>query len=367
MDVKAFYIQLIKRTTFFLVFFCLITLIQCREPEKTTAVTVNYSNGKAVSITLVGGESTDSYEVFKQETIDQPVLGSFSSDGKTTVFVPVLPFSEEQSYEVRKENKTIVEFTILKEQGDSEEKPQLLHIYPSTDTVPENLLKMYFVFSKPMQQVHNALDYIKVYNVQQNKQLDIFLELQTELWNKEHTQLTLWLDPGRIKTGLQPNKEKGLPIVAGNTYRLEVSADWEDANGEPLGIATQKEFYVGERDNRKPTMYDWKYDIPKPGSSGALTIHFNEILDAMLIQESIQVKTELGNKVSGTFRLGSKERSLEFIPEAPWVAGYYKVIAQAKLEDLAANNLNTLFDQDITALSGATGQQDYYTKSIRIQ
>ena len=36
----------------------------------------------------------------------------------------------------------------------------------------------------------------------------IFLELENELWNPEHTQLTLWLDPGRIKRDLIPNQRK---------------------------------------------------------------------------------------------------------------------------------------------------------------
>ena len=43
----------------------------------------------------------------------------------------------------------------------------------------------------------------------------IFLDLQPELWNKERTILTLWLDPGRIKRDLQPNKKLGLPLELG--------------------------------------------------------------------------------------------------------------------------------------------------------
>ena len=32
-----------------------------------------------------------------------------------------------------------------------------------------------------------------------------FLDLQPELWNDDATELTLWLDPGRIKLDLIPN------------------------------------------------------------------------------------------------------------------------------------------------------------------
>ena len=41
-----------------------------------------------------------------------------------------------------------------------------------------------------------------------------FLDLQPELWNAEGTVLTLWLDPGRIKRDLIPNKELGIPLKA---------------------------------------------------------------------------------------------------------------------------------------------------------
>ena len=71
-----------------------------------------------------------------------------------------------------------------------------------------------------MQEVRNSLEYIKVINLNTQKEEDIFLTLETELWNADHTELTLWLDPGRIKKDLIPNQKLGIPIKNGNSYEL---------------------------------------------------------------------------------------------------------------------------------------------------
>ena len=55
-----------------------------------------------------------------------------------------------------------------------------------------------------------------------------------ELWDPSQTRLTVLFDPARIKRGLVPNAQLGLPLRAGRRYRLEIDSAWPDAQGVAL-------------------------------------------------------------------------------------------------------------------------------------
>ena len=46
-------------------------------------------------------------------------------------------------------------------------------------------------------------------------------------------------------------------------------------------------------------------------------------------------------------KLVSLERSLYFYPKTNWEPGLYEITIDSRLEDLAGNNLNHVFDKDI--------------------
>ena len=95
-----------------------------------------------------------------------------------------------------------------------------LRIYPTTDSVPLNLLKMTLEFDHPMDK-SRSFDHLSFYS--EGEELGLpFLDLQTELWNLERTRLTLWLDPGRIKQGLIPNERDGNPLKSERIYRFQL-------------------------------------------------------------------------------------------------------------------------------------------------
>ena len=250
------------------------------------------------------------------------------------------------SYELKIDNKTLTEFTINQPEENAE-KARVLAIYPSRDTVPENLLKIYLAFSKPMQEVHAALDFIEVYNITKDEPTDIFLPLQNELWNQEHTELTLWLDPGRIKRDLIPNREKGQPLEQGSSYRISIDQQWQDAQGNYLEKDTIKEFYVKERDSKKPNVNNWNLQIPKKETLGTLVISLGEAMDAMLLKETLVIRSADNKQVVGSFKLSRKEQELIFQPIIIWKTGDYHLLIKSKLEDLAGNNMNHLFDKDL--------------------
>ena len=321
------------------------------EKSKTNdSVEIVWENKQAIAIKIpkskVNSNKTKKLKVsLSSSESSAKILGDYSVDGEYVRFTPLIPLTPELDYNIY-EGSTLISAVTIPLPLDSE-IPIVENIFPSSDSVPENMLKMYFVFSKPMQEVR-SLDYIKVYDNKNDSLVDVFLDLQPELWNKKHTRLTLWLDPGRIKTDLIPNKERGLPIIEGKDYRLEIAAEWKDYTGVPLGVPYQKTFHVETRDTQSPDIRSWGILPPKAGSLEVLRIQFQEVMDAVLSKEVIKIYNKEGQEIAGVFLLEDNEKELSFKPENTWKSGGYYILVDAKLEDLAGNNLNRLFDTDLT-------------------
>ncbi|WP_299317257.1 Ig-like domain-containing protein [uncultured Maribacter sp.] len=334
-----------KKIKFLLVFFYGLLLTNCGKKEDITDFKIHYNKERATAISFDSSEDTNVYDIFVKGVSTTPMLGTFTQDQGKIVFEPVIPFSNGGFYELKKEAHTILEFEI---EAKKTKAPALLSIYPSNDSVPENLLKIYFVFSQPMQAVGKMTDYITVYNKTDGKDATVFLELENELWNAKHTQLTLWLDPGRIKRDLIPNKEKGLPLQEGKEYEISISDELKGANGMTLSTIYTKTLSVISRDTQKPSSKNWEINPPKSATKDALTINFNEALDAILLKESFLIKGSNNEIVTGNYNIGSNENQLIFKPDTIWKIGNYKIKVDPILEDLAGNNLKHLFDQNIS-------------------
>lgn len=341
MDVRNSHKRL-KKISLALVFFCIILIGGCQN-DASDDLTILYRGGKASGVRIAAeGEVA----VYVAGETDTAVLGELVPDGDHVIFWPVVPFTSGTEYEVYEDGRSLGTFEIVGIESD--DIPKVVALYPTADTVPENLLKMYIQFSHPMQEVNSALDYITVWNDTENRAEDIFLELPTELWNAEHTRLTLWLDPGRIKTDLIPNRELGLPIKRGHRYTLRIAPEWQDRNGHILDAPFTKTFYVGNRDNEKPRINKWELQLPKTGTRDPLVVDFGEHMDAILAMESLVVWNDKNQMFSsGRFELTNNERTLNVIPSMDWVAGTYRLTSRANFEDLAGNNLDRLFDRDL--------------------
>jgi len=353
-----------KKIKILLVFFCFITVVGCSEKGAIEPIYVYDESNRVIGIQFNAHDDVHQFKVvLKGQTT--AILGEFTaSNTSLTTFKPIIPFSAGESYELHKDANRIAQFSIPELHIDT--RPTLEHIYPTSDKVPENLLKMYFVFSEPIQEVGNILDYISIINIDENVQKDVFLKLESELWNKEHTTLTLWLDPGRIKTDLIPNKEKGLPIINGNSYSLTVKKELKSAKGIMMSSDHVKNFEVTTRDDQKPSISQWKLNLPIKNTVQELSINLNETLDALLLLETISVYYK-DQKIKGEFSLSNTETSLHFRPHQSWQAGAYKIIVSSILEDLAGNNLNRLFDNDVHTESNESVESSYKSISFQIE
>ena len=336
----------LKKIKFNLVFFCTaISLIGCVQDKELQELMVNYEKEKAVSVSFKYSGDPSHLQFFIPGEMVTPILGTLTNENASMVFRPVLPFSAKQQYEIR--NKTKVLSTFAVDDLITAKTPELLAIYPSKDTVPENLLKVYLQFSQPMQEVGESLSFITVTDMTTSKEVSVFLELESELWNKSHDRLTLWLDPGRIKTDLIPNKNLGPPLLEGHNYAIHISSQWKSAKGIPLDQEYKKELYITTKDDKKPVPEHWNITPPTATTKAPLRIDFGESMDAILALETITLLNDKEQRVAGTLKLSPKEEAVMFTPVKPWKKGSYTILIASKLEDLSGNNLSRLFDTDL--------------------
>jgi len=346
-----------------LVFFCLVQFYNCNNKDEISDVKIVYENEKAAAVYFTTNLDENNIKIYLKGNRETSVLGETVKENGIITFIPIVPFSNGKTYEIR-HHEQLYESFIINNVIDKI-KPELLSIYPTRDTVPENLLKMYFVFSKPMQEVNSALEYITVVDETKKEEVSVFLELQTELWNKDHTQLTLWLDPGRIKTDIIPNEKLGLPIVNGNKYTISISKEFKDANGNPLNDNYSKTIFVRKRDSQIPDLKNWTITRPETNTKNVLTINFGESLDFALALETVKIINPDGKIVNGNFMLSKKESILHFLPASKWKSGNHTISVDSKLEDLAGNNLNHLFDRDLNMKVNNGGDSKF--KSIQLE
>jgi hypothetical protein len=219
-------------------------------------------------------------------------------------------------------------------------------VYPTADVLPENLLKFYVHFSAPMQGGH-IYSHIHLRD-ETGKAVELpFLEIDEELWDPEMTRLTLFIDPGRIKRGVQPLEEIGPALEEGKRYTLEIDAGWRDGNGLPLKESFRKSFRVAAQDRDPPTLASWKLQSPRAGTRASLTVKFPEPMDRALALRVIGVVDAAGQLVNGESALSEHEKRWSFTPNESWTAGGYHLQVQNTIEDLAGNNIGKAFEVDL--------------------
>lgn len=301
--------------------------------------------------------------IIRIEGSRENMLGDYSYDNQGVIFTPLLRLTPGNTYEVLIEGKIISKLTVpLKK---TEQTVELYAIYPSADTLPENLLKFYLLFSKPMRRGVSE-KYIRLLNENGDTLQNIFLNLNSELWDEKGKQLTIWLDPGRIKRGLKPNERDGNPLKKGNSYTLSISEEWPDLQGSKLVKTYLKNFIASGKDIQSPDPSIWKMDIPKANSRQALSINFIEPLDQALLHNSVTVTDRDGVALKGRILVQESESSLLFYPDLPWSSSTYYLKIDSRLEDLAGNNLNRLFDRDLLKDKSA-GKNDFYTEQFVVK
>lgn len=225
----------------------------------------------------------------------------------------------------------------------SEQHVHVSAVYPTADILPENLLRFYIYFNKPMK-TEDTLDHVYLTDSSEKRLEGVFIENKFNLWSPDRTRLTLLFDPGRVKTGLVAHNTLGRALQAGETYHLVVDA----AGLEQLDCTSThtKKFKVEVADYEKPTVSNWTLSQPKYASKTPLTVDFPSPIDHTSLAFRIRVKTNKGEPVAGSISLANEERQWIFTPKRVWQTGEsYALFVDPVLEDIAGNRPTGLFDQ----------------------
>ncbi len=282
------------------------------------------------------------------------LTGTWRSIGDTIAFFPRFPPSSGVALWVRLNAARLGReselpprwwrFELSAEVADTA-APRLLAIHPAANTLPENLLRWYLEFSRPMRP-GQALDHVRLLDAEGKEDRTAFLDTSEELWDPDGYRLTLLFDPGRVKRGIRTNLEQGRPLVAGRSYRLRVAPGWQDRSGRAIATASTKAFTVVDADHAGPDPAHWELLLPVIGGTDPIVASFGEPLDRALASRLIAVVDGRGEPVPGTVRVEEGERRWQFTPTERWLAERYQLQVSPELEDIAGNRPGRAFDHE---------------------
>ena len=212
-------------------------------------------------------------------------------------------------------------------------------IYPSSGTIPENTLRLYVHFTKPMRRGQVAK---RVRLLDENNAVierAFIVGPLGELWDGDQRRLTLLLDPGRIKRGVGPNRRLGPALVAGCERTLIIDGRFTDAEGRPLDTEYNKTYKIADavRDAVQPNR--WTIAAPETNSRAPLRIGFPRSLDNGMLSHAIRVYDDDEGAIDGRAIITAGETGWSFTPAKPWKNRSHSIRVAANLEDISGNNL----------------------------
>ena len=273
------------------------------------------------------------------------IAGSYALDGEGLHFRPVFPFVSGLRYTARLDTGAgaplVHGFEVAPPTGEG---PRVTAVFPSGDTLPENALRLYVHFSRPME-ARDAHRHVRLEQEDGRVVPLAFVEVQHGLWDPRRTRLTLLFHPGRIKRGVAPGERLGPPLRAGESYRLVVDPAMRDASGRPLGSDLEWRIRGTVADRESPRAEGLRVHVPGAGDT-PLVVELPEPLDEGLLRRLIWVEDSEGRAVAGTAAISDGETRWSFRPERPWSPGRYGLRVHPALEDRAGNRFDRVFDRE---------------------
>ena len=283
------------------------------------------------------------------------MLGSYSVADDALRFTPLYPLDPGREYRVRFDpgrlpgaappGATAIVATVGEPARDTTPSTVVTRVYPTSDVVPENLLRMYVEFSGPMGRP-SGIPYMSLFDEDGKEIRGAFLPLDYEFWSPDHTRFTAFFDPGRVKDGILPNQEMGRALTPGRSVTLVISHEWRDQYGRPLKEDFKRVFRVGPPDEHPLDTASWRIQPPPAvGRRDGLVVIFPEPLDHGLLMRALGVRRG-ADAVDGDIVVDQAETRWTFTPREPWRGGSYELLALDILEDIAGNQIGRAFEVD---------------------
>jgi hypothetical protein len=279
---------------------------------------------------------------------ESAILGTYEHRQGTLVFRPRYPLVHGQCYratfEPIKGRPTTLEYVVPPRPRTP---PAVVEkVYPTAHVLPANQIKFYLHFSKPMRETDDIFDQIQLLDEDGKPVFDPWR--RTELWSADSKRLTLWVHPGRVKQGVNLREEMGTAMGPNQEYRLVISADLLDSDGQRLDKAFTKKFRTTAEVRVRVAVDEWKLLPPAAESKEALRLEFPRPLDRALLDRYVGVVNDKGKPVAGRIEVGTEERFWSLHPTEPWKFAEYRVVVDERLEDLAGNTPLRVFDTDLS-------------------
>lgn len=281
------------------------------------------------------------YELIEQYLIFKPTY--FPTPGiHYTVFfdLPLTP----KRLKGNTERPTIIQ-TIQVPDEEHFAQNQVVKVSPETAMVPSNLLKFYIHFSSPMG-FENPYNFINLLSEDSIPLSNPFVKIPSGLWDDQRKRLTLLIHPGRIKRGVGPLMAEGPVLEEGKTYHLEIDKKWTDSNGQIMERSFTKSFVVTTQERDRIDLSQWRITLPKARTLNFLQIVLPKLLDEALAERLITVHNQNDEEILTTLDLRGAVKTIFVKPGHPWRKGVYSIRIDQRLEDLAGNRFNTLFDNE---------------------
>ncbi len=280
------------------------------------------------------------------------VAGAYTLDAEGLPFRPLFPFVSGLRYTARLDlghgAPLMRGFDVAPPTGEG---PRVTAVFPSGDTLPENALRVYVHFSRPMEP-RDAHRHVRLEQADGSVVPLAFVEVPHGLWDPQRTRLTLLFHPGRVKRGVAPGEALGAPLQAGATYRLVVDGAMRDASGRTLGRDFPWRFRATSADRESPHAEGLRVHAPATVTE-PLVVELPEPLDEALLHRLIWVEDASGRSVAGLAAVSERETRWRFRPESAWLPGRYGLRVHPALEDRAGNRFDRVFDRK--SGSGAAG------------
>lgn len=302
-----------------------------------------YAIDSTKSVFRISGLSKPGNLLVKKANSQRAIWGSFRLQKNELFFYSRVPLKSNIIYQLTSGNelssKVLTSFELSELLAPS--KTSVLNIYPLPSRLPENLLRIHIEFSRVMSR-GDAYKHISLFNKTTGRvEKDAFANTKYELWSENGKILTLYFDPGRIKTGLSLNKEFGLPLRLGNHYELVINSEWRDIHGVQLEQGITKKIEVQKKVNERLSIYGFRISA----SPALIAVDFGRIINQYQIQDFIKVFFE-EKEVRGVWSTDSDSRVC-FTPEKKLRKGRYLVKISSELEDVSGNSFRRRFEEPI--------------------
>jgi hypothetical protein len=288
-------------------------------------------------------------------------------------FIPYFPFESGVRYRASLDPRplgrlefseaVILEFSLPKDMTAT--LTQVKHVFPSSNSLPENLLRFYVCFSNSMQR-GRAEEHIRLLGPDGDPAPDALYRPPVELWDRSMRHLTILLDPGRLKRGVRPNRELGPPLKTGDQYTLSIDSGMVDSSSRPLRESFHKSFRVTGAVRERIAVEQWRIVPPAAKSRQPVTLLFAIPLDWALLWRTIRIESERGQPIDGRIAIDQDERRWSFTPTSPWTAGSHYVRVASSLEDVCGNSLLGAFDRPVRAASDLVDEAAHRSLSFQL-